>query len=68
MGLTEDEHNAPMTDEIYSNPNRPEVQIIMYFYSMEPSFITDFNKVSITLDKFKINTLGPFARALFGIL
>ena len=35
---------------------------------MEPPFYADLNKAIINMDESKINTLGPFAKALFWIV
>jgi len=35
---------------------------------MEPSFYADVNEASMNLDLSKIKTLGPFARAIYGVL
>ena len=68
LNLSDEEVNKPMTNGIYENPYSPQVQLIMNLYSMEPSFYADLKDACKNVDQTKIETLGPFARALFGIL
>ena len=44
------------------------MQLILTLYSMEPPFYDDLNKACRTLDPAKLETLGPFARAIFVVL
>jgi len=52
----------------FRDPNDQRVQLILYLYSMEPPFYADLNNASRILDSTKIKSLGPFSRALWGIL
>ena len=50
------------------DPYNPQTQLILLLYSMEPPFYADLNNACRTLDKTKLHTLGPFARAIFQVL
>jgi len=54
----------PLNDEILSDPSSPELSLIMYFYSMEPPFYAELNRAIKSCDSSKLNTMGPFARAM----
>ena len=43
-------------------------ELILMLYSMEPPFYADLNKACRDLDHQKLKTLGPFAKAIFGVL
>jgi len=58
----------PMNTAIFDNPYSPEVQLIMILYSMEPPFYADVNYACWTLDNTKLQSLGPFARAISKVL
>ena len=60
--------NQPITDDIYCNPCHPVTELILILYSMEPPFYADLNKACRDLDHQKLKTLGPFAKAIFGVL
>jgi len=61
--------DKPMNaEEHYMNPNSPHVQLILTLYSMEPPFYAELNNACRTLDKSKLKSLGPFARAIFSVL
>jgi len=57
-----------LKNEIYANPNAPEVKLILYMYSMEPPFYAELNAASRKMDQSQLQSLGPFAKALYGIL
>jgi len=58
----------PMDRDVYSDPFSPEVQLILNLYSMEPPVHADLNNASRDLDLSKLVTLGPFAKAISGVL
>lgn len=60
--------NQPMTDEIYKDPSNPQTQLILRLYSMEPPFYSYLNNACREMDMQKIETLGPFAKAIFKVL
>ena len=60
--------DQPITDDICSDPYHPITQLILILYSMEPPFYSDLNNACRNLDQDKLNTLGPFARAIFLVL
>jgi len=60
--------DKPLSEDTLSDPHSPEVQLILNLYSMEPPFYADVNNASRSLDKSKLQTLGPFAMAIFKIL
>ena len=60
--------NEPMTREEFEDPYNKKVQLILYVYSIEPPFYNDVSSACRTLDTTKIKSLGPFARAIFGVL
>ena len=68
LGLSQKALNEPLTEQICEDPNSPEVQLILYLNSIEPSFYDDLNKASKSMDEEKVKTLGPFAMALYAIL
>jgi len=43
-------------------------QLILWFYSIEPSFAADLNYACRHMDEHNLPTLGPFASALGCIL
>jgi len=60
--------NQPLTEEVFKDPYSPEVQLILYLYSMEPHFYTDLEVACQNMDTSKLKSLGPYAKALFGVL
>ena len=60
--------DLPITWDIYKDPNHPVTKLILILYSMEPPFYADLNNACRSLDKAKLKTLGPFAKAIFGVL
>ena len=58
----------PITLNIYVDPNHPVTQLILILYSMEPPFYADLNNACRNLDMDKLQTLGPFAKAIFMVL
>jgi len=58
----------PIEKKTLKDPYSPEVQLILNLYSMEPPFYNDLNHASKTSDGNKLTTLGPFAKAMYGIL
>ena len=60
--------DQPITLEICRDPDHPITQLILTLYSMEPPFYADLNNACRTLDPSKLNTLGPFANAIWGCL
>ena len=60
--------NHPITMDIYKDPYHPVTELILILYSMEPPFYADLNKACRDLDHQKLKTLGPFAKAIFGVL
>jgi len=68
LGLSQKALNEPLSDQICEDPNSPEVQLILYLNSIEPSFYDDLNEASKNMDQAKVKTLGPFAMALYAVL
>ena len=68
MSLGLDDCDAPLTKKQLRNPKSRVVCLILYLYSIEPPFYAELNSACRLLDKSKLQTLGPFARALFEIL
>lgn len=66
LSIEDGDIDKPITS--YTDANSPQVQLIMNLYSMEPSFYADLNNASMTMDESKLTTLGPFAKALYGVL
>lgn len=60
--------NKTLNKKTYSDPNSTEVQIILYLYSIEPSFCADLNMACRSLDRTRVKSLGPFARAFDGVM
>jgi len=58
----------PLNEEVLMDPSSPELTLIMYFYSMEPPFYAELNRAIKSVDSSKLNTMGPFARAIHEIL
>jgi len=56
--------DAPLTDEIFEDPDSPQVQLILNLYSMDP-YYKDLNSACRTMDPTKLQTLGPFAMAIY---
>lgn len=50
LNLSDQDLNKPLTDKIYGDPNSPEVQLILYMYSMEPPFYAAVNSASESMD------------------
>jgi len=44
------------------------VCILLYIYSIEPPFYAELNKAARTKDTSKLETLGPYARAIHVVL
>jgi len=55
---------ADLTLDTLTDPNRPEVQILLYFYSIEPPFYQVLNTATKLQGKAWLDTMGAFARAL----
>jgi len=68
LDMGEEDINNPLTLEILNDPNSPQVQLILTLYSMEPPFYQDLNNACRTLDPTKLETLGPFASAIYWVL
>lgn len=60
--------DKPITRSIFEDPYHPITQLILTLYSMEPPFYADLNNACRNLDQVKLNTLGPFAKAIFNVL
>jgi len=57
-----------INEEKFELPDSKETCFILYLYTMEPSFCADLNIACKDMDKSKIETLGPYARALYVLL
>lgn len=66
--LNQDNVDKPLTAEVFKDPYSPEVMLLLYLYSMEPPFYADLNNACRTLDNSKLNSLGPYSRALGRLL
>ena len=58
----------PLTRDICRDPYHPATMLILTLYSMEPPFYSDLNNACRDMDTTKLKTLGPFAKAIFGVL
>jgi len=65
LDIDDAEIDAPLTDKILENPDSPQVQLILTLHSMEPPTYNDLNSACRTLDPTKLQTLGPFAMAIY---
>jgi len=54
LGLSDKALNQPLTEEVYSDPNRPEIQLLLQLYSMEPPFYADVNNAQMNMDEDKV--------------
>lgn len=54
--------------EQYTDPESKTVKLILWLYTIEPSFYADLNEACINSDQSKIHMIGPFARAIHLIL
>jgi len=68
LDMGDEDIDEPLSEDIYEDPNSPQVQLILTMYSMEPPFYADLNNACRTLDPAKLKTLGPFAKAIFEVL
>ena len=68
LDMGEEDIDLPLTDKIYKDPNSPQVQLILKLYSMEPPVYADLNNACRNLDPEKLQTLGPFAMAIWRVL
>jgi len=55
-------------NEQYTDPESKTVRLILWLFTIEPSFYADLNDASIEQDEQKVEMLGPFARAIFLVL
>ena len=55
-------------DEKYTDPESKTVRLILWLFTIEPSFYADLNEACIKMDDEKVEMLGPFARAIYLIL
>jgi hypothetical protein len=49
------------------DPENRALQLILWLYSIEPSFQEDLTKVCLELDESYLETLGPYAAALYTV-
>lgn len=68
MSIGLEDNDALLTKKQLRNPRSKVVCLILYLYSIEPPFYAELNSACRLLDESKLETLGPFARALFEIL
>jgi len=66
--LKDEEIDEPLTTDELWNPENIFVKVLFYLYSMEPPLYGQLSKASREMDMSKIDTLGPFARALLEVL
>ena len=57
----------PEEDGLY-DPNNPATMLILWFYSIEPSFYDELNHACISMNMKLLDQLGPFAKAMSCIL
>ena len=54
--------------EQYTDPESKTVKLILWLFTIEPSFFADLNEACISLDESRLHMIGPFARAIHLIL
>jgi len=52
----------------YTNPDSIAVRLILWLFTIEPSFYTELNEACHQMDLKKLEELGPFARAVHLVL
>lgn len=60
--------NEPILNEDYFNPEHPVICLVLWFYSIEPSFYAALNDSYYHIDNKFHQCLGPFAIVLFWIV
>jgi len=68
LEMPDSDTDKPMTVDVYSNRKSPEMILIGSLYSVQQPFYNELRKSCKTLDLSQLEILGPFARAVWGML
>ena len=60
-------HQQPVQEGLY-DPRNPATMLILWFFSIEPSFYDELNHACINMNLDLLDQLGPFAKAMSCIL